>query len=120
MRYVAVEEARKQLGRLVREAAAGAPVTISRHGSERAVLLSGEEYERLKRAEEEASKARFSAAIEDIHGAVRDAGLTPDVVDEAIAWARTEMAHTQPDDLKRTRRSQMTLREPPNEPAGDR
>ncbi|HEY8200092.1 MAG TPA: type II toxin-antitoxin system Phd/YefM family antitoxin [Actinomycetota bacterium] len=90
MRYVPVEEARKQLGKLIREAAAGRPVTIGRHGTEQAVLLSGDEYERLRRAEEEASKARFMEAIEDIHRAVQEAGLTPDVVREAIAWARAE------------------------------
>ena len=92
MRYVPVEEARKQLGKLVREAAAGEPVTIGRHGTEQAVLLSGEEYERLRRAEEEAAKARFREGLSRISEAVREAGLTPDVVEEAIAWARAEQA----------------------------
>ena len=92
MRYVPVEEARKQLGKLIREAVAGQPVTIGRYGTERAVLLSDEAYERLRRAEEEAAIARFREGMKRIQEAVREAGLTPDVVDEAIAWARAKEA----------------------------
>jgi antitoxin Phd len=88
MRTVAVEDARKQLGRLVSEAVAGNPVTISRRGTQQAVLLSEAEYERLKAQEEEAAKQRFFAALEDIHAAVEREGLTPDVVDEAIRAVR--------------------------------
>ena len=52
MRYVPVEEARKQLGKLVRDVAAGEPVIIGRRGVEQAVMISEEEYERLRRIEE--------------------------------------------------------------------
>jgi prevent-host-death family protein len=46
---IRISEARKQLSRLVeRVASGGAPVTIGRYGREGAVLVSAEEYRRLK------------------------------------------------------------------------
>lgn len=88
MRYVPVEEARKQLGRLVREASAGDPVVIGRRGMDQTVLISAEEYERLRRVEEEAAKARFKSALEAIAAEARRQGLTQKVVDAAIRKAR--------------------------------
>src|SRR5262245_46765781 len=44
-----ISEARKRLSQLVeRVACGGAPVAIGRYGSERALLVSAEEYRRLK------------------------------------------------------------------------
>lgn len=88
MRYVPVEEARKQLGKLVQEAVAGTVITIGRRGSEQAVLLSGEEYERLRQVEEESAKVRFQAALETIGAAVAEHELSPDLVTEAIHATR--------------------------------
>ncbi len=88
MRYVPVEEARKQLGRLVQEVREDGPVTIGRRGSEQAVLLSDAEYERLRRAEEDAARARFVTALESIGAAVRRGKLSKRVVDEAIRATR--------------------------------
>ena len=83
MRYVPVEEARKQLGKLVSEAAAGKPVTIGRHGTEQAVLLSGEEYERLR-------------------AHLRDQGYTANQI-EAVLAQRPERIDLVPDQLAAVR-----------------
>lgn len=88
MRYLPVEEARKKLGKLVAEAATGEPVVIGRRGTEQAVLLSGEEYERLRRIEEQAAAARFKEALQSIQAGVRRARIPRKVVDEAIRAAR--------------------------------
>ncbi len=88
VKYLPVEQARKNLGRLVREAAEGEPVVIGRRGIERAVLISGEEYERLRRVEEEAAQARYRRALEAIRADVAGVGLPPKVVEEAVRWVR--------------------------------
>lgn len=88
MRYVPVEQARKRLGRLLQEVSAGHPVVIGRRGTDQAVLISGAEYERLRRIEEENARALFRQALESISAAVREEGIGPEVVDEAIRAAR--------------------------------
>ncbi len=88
MRYVPLEEASKQLDRLVKAAAAGEAITISWRGAEQAVLLSGEEYRRLLRLEEEVACARFKEALEAIGVEVEQAGLAPEVVEEAVGAVR--------------------------------
>ena len=88
MRYLPVEEARKKLGKLVMEASTGEPIIIGRRGTEQAVLLSQEEYERLRRVEEHAAEARFKEALEAIRAEVRKEKLPRKVVDEALRWAR--------------------------------
>lgn len=88
MRYVPVEEARKRLGRLVQEVREEGPVTIGRRGKEQAVLLSDAEYERLRRAEEEAARIRFAAALDAIGAAVKRGRSPKRLVDEAIRAAR--------------------------------
>ncbi|MGH2398062.1 MAG: type II toxin-antitoxin system Phd/YefM family antitoxin [bacterium] len=88
MRYVPVEDARKRLGRLVQEVREEGPVTIGRRGREQAVLLSEEEYARLRRSDEEAAKARFAAALKEIQAEVRRRGIPRSVVTSAIRSAR--------------------------------
>jgi prevent-host-death family protein len=88
MRYVPVEEARKQLGKLVRDVAAGEPVIIGRRGVEQAVMISEEEYERLRRIEEHAARVRFREALDAISADVRARRLPPKVVNEALRAAR--------------------------------
>jgi len=88
MRYVPVEEARKRLGALLRQARAGEPVVLGRRGTDQAVLLSAEEYERLRRVEEDAARARLEAALTAIAADVRRARLAPRVVEEAVRAAR--------------------------------
>jgi len=88
MKYVPVEKARKQLGRLVQEVRKEGPVRIGRRGKNQAVLISDAEYTRLQRAEEEAAKMRFEAALAAIAGAVRRNRLPQRLVDEAIRSTR--------------------------------
>lgn len=87
-RYVPVEEARKKLGKLVADASSGEPVLIGRRGTEQAVLLSQEEYDRLRRMEEQAALARLKEALQAIRAEVRKEKLPRTVVDEAIRRAR--------------------------------
>jgi len=88
MKYVPVEEARKQLGRLVQEVREEGPVRIGRRGKDQAVLMSDTEYARLQRAEEEAAKMRFEAALAAIVGTARQSRLPQRLVDEAIRSIR--------------------------------
>jgi prevent-host-death family protein len=88
MRYVPVENARKQLGRLIREVSSGDPIVVGRRGADRAVLISEGEYERLREIEEKAALARFQAALEAIGADVRREKLSQEVVDEAIRAIR--------------------------------
>ena len=88
MRYVPVEEARKRLGTLVREASAGEPVIIGRRGTEQAILLSEGEYARLRQIEDEASRVRFKEALEAIGATVREQKVSQKVVERAIRAAR--------------------------------
>lgn len=90
MRYVPVEAARRELGRLVREAATGEPVTIGRRGTEQAVLLGSDEYERLRRLEEQVAIERVEDALREIRAAVRKEKLPRSVVEDAIGWARRQ------------------------------
>lgn len=90
MKYVPVEEARKQLGRLVQEVREEGPVTIGRRGKDQAVLLSDTEYARLRRAEDEAARARFAAALEAIGLEVRRRKVPKGAVSEAIGATRRQ------------------------------
>ena len=90
MRYLPVEEARKKLGKLVAEASSGEPVVIGRRGTQQAVLLSQEEYERLRRVEERAAQNRLEEALVAIRAEVRKEKLPRRVVEEAIRRARRQ------------------------------
>lgn len=91
MEYVvAIEEARKKLGKLVLEVASSRKaVVIARRSSERAVLMGYEEYERLKAQEAQAAESRFQEALDRIHSAVAKAGLKREVVEKAIRKVRS-------------------------------
>ncbi len=88
VRYVPVEEARKRLGRLVREAAAGERIVIGRRGTEQAVLVGSQEFDRLQRLEEQAAVVRFQEALAALSEETRRRRLRQDVVDEAIRTIR--------------------------------
>jgi prevent-host-death family protein len=88
MRYIPVEHARKRLGRLVQEVREEGPVTIGRRGRDQAILLSEEEYARLRRSEEEAARTRFAAALKEIHEEVRRRKIRRGVVTDAVRSAR--------------------------------
>jgi len=88
-KIVAIEEARRTLGKLVLEVASSRePVIIARRNSERAVLLGYEEYERLRSQEAQMAESRFHEALKRIHSAVAKAGVRPEVVKEAIRTVR--------------------------------
>lgn len=89
-KIVAIEEARKNLGRLVLQVASSTePVIIARRNSERAVLLGYEEYERLKAQQDQVAESRFQEALERIHSATAKAGLKRKVVEEAVRKVRS-------------------------------
>ncbi len=88
MRYVPVEEARKQLGKLVREVSSGEPVIIGRRGTEQAVLIAGEEYERLRRIDEQTARVRFREALRAIGAVVQERRLPQKAVEETIRAVR--------------------------------
>jgi prevent-host-death family protein len=94
MRYVAVEQARKQLGKLVQDAAAGEVITIGRRGADQVVLLSEVEYARLRRLEEAAAQQRFQEALAAISASVAEAGLSETEVKEAIGAVRATSGPT--------------------------
>ncbi len=88
-KVVAIEEARRKLGKLVVEVASSRqPIIIARRNSERAVLLAYEEYERLRAQEAQMAESRFHEALKRIHSAVGKARVKPEVVKEAIRKVR--------------------------------
>jgi prevent-host-death family protein len=88
-RFLGVEEARGKLGQLVQEVAAGAePVVFAKRGQALAVLISRDEYARLKQAGTQVARAELQSRLSKARRKVREAGLDASVIDEAIAAAR--------------------------------
>ena len=88
-RFVGVEDARGSLGQLVDEVAAGGDVVaLTKRGKPLAVLVSREEYMRLKLAETDRARSELREVLGAARRKVAAAGLDPGVVDEAIAAAR--------------------------------
>ncbi|GAB6876172.1 type II toxin-antitoxin system Phd/YefM family antitoxin [Thermaerobacter litoralis] len=89
LKLMTVEEARRELGRLLEEVRrTGQPVVITRRGTGEAVLLSAEEFQRLKSIEENYARLAFERALDAIGKAVEAAQLSPDVINDAIRAAR--------------------------------
>ncbi|MBX6376962.1 MAG: type II toxin-antitoxin system Phd/YefM family antitoxin [Clostridia bacterium] len=89
MKLMSIEEARRELGRLLDEVGrTGEPIILTRRGTREAVLISADEFERLKGIEEAYARLSFRRALETISEAVDAAGLPPEVVDEAVRAAR--------------------------------
>ena len=85
-----VEDARRKLGDLVRDASSTKKaIVITRRAKEKAVLLGYEEYKRLRDLADEASVARVSDSLLEIHTAMKDAGIPASVVAEAIRDVRS-------------------------------
>jgi prevent-host-death family protein len=86
-----IVEAKDQLPRLIREAEAGNPVMVTRHGKPAAVLLSAVRYEQLTAHQKDflgavqEFKAQYRVAEDlgdvfgDVFGDVRDASIGRDV-----------------------------------------
>ena len=88
-RFVGVEEARGTLGRLVEEvAASGEPVSLTRRGRPLAVLMSREEYARLRLVATHQARQELAALLVDVRQRVGKAGVEQDVIAAAIAAAR--------------------------------
>jgi prevent-host-death family protein len=88
-RFIGVEEARARLGRLVEEVAAGGePVALTKRGRPAAVLVSSEEYARLKQAATQEAREALGRRLKAVRRAVKAAGLDASLVDEAVAAAR--------------------------------
>jgi len=88
-RFVGVEDARGSLGQLVDDvAASGDVVALTKRGKPLAVLVSREEYMRLKLSETDQARTELREALGVARTKVTAAGLDPGVVDEAIAAAR--------------------------------
>ena len=88
-RFVGVEDARGSLGQLVDDVAAGGDVVaLTKRGRPLVVLVSREEYMRLKLAETDRARSELREVLGAACRKVAAAGLDPGVVDEAIAAAR--------------------------------
>lgn len=88
-RIVGVEKARGKLGQLLDEIArSGEPIMLSKRGQTLGVLLSRDEYSRLKEASSRMARAELAERLAKARGAIKKAGLDPSVVDEAIEAAR--------------------------------
>ena len=88
-RTIGVEDARAKLGRLLDEVnASGEAITISKRGSTYGVLVSKEEYTRLKLAASRLAREELAARLGEARKAVVEAGIDPSEVDEVIAEVR--------------------------------
>ena len=87
-RFVGVEEARPVLGQLAQEVADGDEVWLTKHGKPLAVLLSRDAYTRLRQAAARAGREELAARVAEARRRVAEAGLDPQIVDEAVEAAR--------------------------------
>ena|SRR5579875_2528632 len=88
-RFVGVEEARSTLGRLAEDVAAGDEVWLTKRGRPLAVLVGRDEFDRLRAAASRAQRAELTQRLADVRRLVTDAGLDPQVIDEALMAARS-------------------------------
>lgn len=87
--FIGVEEARGSLGKLVDEVAQGAePIVLAKRGRAKAVLLSFDDYGRLKSQASRWAREELRDWLREVRKQVEEADLDPSVVDEAIAAAR--------------------------------
>lgn len=88
-RFVGVEQARGQLGRLVDDVAGGSePISLTKRGRPVAVLVSRDEWEALKGLVRDEAREELRRRLVQVRQRVADAGLDPGTVDEAIEVAR--------------------------------
>ncbi|MGH2676157.1 MAG: type II toxin-antitoxin system Phd/YefM family antitoxin [Actinomycetota bacterium] len=89
-RFVGIEEARGKLGALAEEVSAGSePVILSKRGQALAVLVSRDEYSRLKTAATRLVRAELSERLVRVRERAKQAKLTDADIEEAIAAARS-------------------------------
>ena len=88
-RMMGVEQARARLGQPAEEVGAGGePVIFTKRGEALAVLVSRDEYARLKELATRLSRAELEERLAAVRKRVKQAGLEPEVVDEAIKAVR--------------------------------
>lgn len=88
-RFVGVEEARATLGRLAEEVAAGEEVWLTKRGRPVAVLIGPDDYTRLRAAATRAERAELAERVAEARQRVADAGLDPQIIDDAVQAARS-------------------------------
>jgi prevent-host-death family protein len=79
MRSISAINAKNRFGQLL-EAAQREPVTVTKQGRPAAVVLSVEDYERMRGA----ARARLLDAVRRMQEAAATAGLTEEVLDELL------------------------------------
>ncbi len=79
MRTVSAIDAKNRFGQLL-EAAQREPVTVTKQGRPAAVVLSVEDYERMRGA----ANARLLASVRRMQDEAANAGLTEEVLDELL------------------------------------
>ncbi len=91
MEYIlGIEDARRSLGEIVRKVSGTSEtVVIARRVREKAVLMGYDEYRRLRDLAAEAASNRVADSLARIQGAVKEAGLPPSVVEEAVREVRS-------------------------------
>lgn len=88
-RYLGIEEARGQLGRLADEIAEGGDaVILAKRGRARAVLVSREEYYRFKLDSTRQARQDLQRALERTRKRIAEAEIEPSAIEEAIDAAR--------------------------------
>lgn len=88
-RFVGVEQARGQLGRLVDDVAGGAEaISLTKRGRPVAVLVNREEWEALRGMMRAEARDELRRRLAEVRQRVTDADLDPATVDEAIEAAR--------------------------------
>jgi len=88
-RFIGVEQARGQLGRLVDDVAGGAePVSLTKRGRPVAVLVNRDEWEALQQLVRAEAREELRRRLTRVRDRVAEAGLDPATVDEAIEAAR--------------------------------
>ena len=88
-RFIGVEQARGQLGRLVDDVAGGSePISLTKRGRPVAVLVNRDEWEALKQLVRADAREELRHRLTQVRERVTDAGLDPTTVDEAIEAVR--------------------------------
>jgi prevent-host-death family protein len=88
-RFIGIEEARGKLGALAQEVAAGSePVVLAKRGQALAVLVSREEYSRLKMAATQLVRAELRDRLLRIRERAKETNLSQEEIDEALAEVR--------------------------------
>lgn len=88
-RFVGVEQARGQLGRLVDDVAGGSDaISLTKRGRPVAMLVSREEWEALRGMVRAEARQELARRLAQVRERVADAGLDPATVDEAMEAAR--------------------------------